>query len=165
VGHIFKLGTKYSQAMNAQFLDPDGKLQPFIMGCYGIGVGRTLAAAIEQNHDDDGIIFPPQLAPFDVAVLPIKWKSERLQKAAVQIYENLQKAGMDVLLDDRDAGYGMKRKDADLIGIPITITVGDRGLDEGKVEVGLRWSDDKHMLSPEALLAWCKQALDEGLPS
>lgn len=164
VGHIFKLGTKYSQNMNAQFLDPQGKLQPFIMGCYGIGVGRTLAAAIEQNFDENGIIFPPQLAPFDAVVLPIKWKSERLQQAAIEIYEDLQRQGIDVLLDDRDAGYGHKRKDADLIGVPISITVGDRGLDEGKVEISLRWSDDKQMIKPENLAQWCKDTLAQGMP-
>jgi prolyl-tRNA synthetase len=135
VGHVFKLGTKYSEAMGATFLDEDGTSKPMIMGCYGIGVGRTAAAAIEQNHDKDGICWPYPLAPFSIQILPLNVKSEGVVSLAEQYYEALTREGIDVLLDDRDERPGFKFKDADLIGIPYRIVIGDKGLKEGMVEI------------------------------
>ena len=138
VGHVFKLGVKYSEAMKAVFLNEQGKEMPSIMGCYGIGIGRTVAAAIEQNHDKDGIVFPAPVAPFEVTILPLQMHNEDVVEAASKIYEDLLAKGIDVLLDDRDERAGVKFKDADLLGIPVRITVGSRGLKNGEVEVKLR---------------------------
>lgn len=138
VGHVFKLGTKYSEAMNATFVDADSKDKPFIMGCYGIGIGRTVAAAIEQNHDENGIIFPTSLAPYEVVVLPLNLKDENVKNVAEDIYKKLLDLDADVLIDDREESAGFKFKDADLIGIPIQVTVGPRTLKEGAVEIKLR---------------------------
>jgi len=135
VGHIFQLGQLYSQAMQATVLDEQGKAVTMFMGCYGIGVTRVVAAAIEQNHDANGIIWPEPLAPFNVIVVPINYqKSERVRRAADQLYEDLGTAGIDVLLDDRDARPGVKFADAELIGIPHRLVVGDRALETGKLE-------------------------------
>jgi len=135
VGHIFQLGQLYSQAMQASVLDEQGKAVTLFMGCYGIGVTRVVAAAIEQNHDDNGIIWPEPLAPFNVIVVPINYqKSERVRGTADRLYEQLAAAGIDVLLDDRDARPGVKFADAELIGIPHRLVVGDRALEAGKLE-------------------------------
>jgi prolyl-tRNA synthetase len=135
VGHIFQLGQLYSQAMQASVLDEQGKAVTMFMGCYGIGVTRVVAAAIEQNHDANGIIWPEPLAPFNVIVVPINYqKSERVRRAADRLYEDLGAAGVDVLLDDRDARPGVKFADAELIGIPHRLVVGDRALEGGKLE-------------------------------
>ncbi len=142
VGHVFKLGVKYSEAMKAVFLNEQGKEMPSIMGCYGIGIGRTVAAAIEQNHDKDGIVFPAPVAPFEVTILPLQMHNEDVVEAAAKIYEDLLAKGIDVLLDDRDERAGVKFKDADLLGIPVRITVGSRGLKNGEVEVKLRPEPD-----------------------
>jgi prolyl-tRNA synthetase len=138
VGQVFYLGTKYSAAMHATVLDPDGVERVLEMGTYGIGVTRTMAAAIEQNHDDAGIIWPMPLAPFHVIVVPVNWNDERLRTAAETIYAELGARGVEVLIDDRDERPGVKFKDADLIGIPIRITIGARALDRGAVEVKRR---------------------------
>jgi prolyl-tRNA synthetase len=138
VGHVFKLGTKYSEAMNATFVDADGKERFFIMGCYGIGIGRTVAAAIEQNYDENGIVFPLSLAPFQIVVLPLNMKDERIKSVGEDIYRKLINLGTDVIIDDREESAGIKFKDADLIGIPIHITVGPRTLKEDAVEIKLR---------------------------
>ena len=138
VGHVFKLGVKYSEAMKAVFLNEQGKESPMIMGCYGIGIGRTVAAAIEQNHDKDGIVFPIPVAPFEVTLLPLQMHNEAVVEAASKIYGDLMNMGIDALLDDRDERAGVKFKDADLLGIPVRITVGSRGLKNGEVEVKLR---------------------------
>ena len=135
VGHVFKLGTKYSQAMRATFLDAQGKERPVIMGCYGIGTGRTVAASIEQNHDDLGIVWPMPLAPFEAAVLPLQARDESVMKAAEDLYAALTARGMDVLLDDRDERAGIKFKDADLIGIPLRVAVSKKTLAENQVEL------------------------------
>jgi len=142
VGHVFKLGTKYSEAMGATFLDEDGKSKPMIMGCYGIGVGRTAAAAIEQNHDQNGICWPLPIAPFSVLVLPLNVKSEEVKRAAEKIYEELNLEGIDTLLDDRNERAGLKFKDADLIGIPLRVVIGDKGLKDGIVEIKERKSGE-----------------------
>jgi len=134
VGHIFKLGTAYSEALNATFLDSDGQEKTFVMGCYGIGVSRVLAAAIEQNHDKDGIIFPLPIAPFQVIILNLGHNDERIRRAAEDLYSEMSAAGIEVLLDDRDERPGSKFKDADLIGIPLRLTIGRKFADTGMVE-------------------------------
>ncbi len=142
VGHVFMLGTKYSEAMNAKFVDKDGKEKPFIMGCYGIGIGRTVAAAIEQNHDENGIKFPEALAPFQVTVLPLKVKDEEVMKASEEIYKELIELGYEAIIDDRDVGPGFKFKDAELIGIPVQVAVGPRTIKEGEAELKVRKTGD-----------------------
>jgi prolyl-tRNA synthetase len=135
VGHIFQLGKKYSAAMKATCLDENGDSQTLIMGCYGIGVSRILAAAIEQNHDENGIIWPDVIAPFQVSLVPINMhKSQRLRDAVMKLYEELQDAGIEVLLDDRKERPGVMFSDAELIGIPYRLTFGERGLDAGTIE-------------------------------
>jgi len=135
VGHIFQLRTKYSEAMGAKFLDAAGAEKPFEMGCYGIGVTRVVAAAIEQNHDERGIIFPAPIAPFEVAIVPIGYhKSEAVRSAAGKLYDQLLAAGVDVLMDDRDERPGVLFADMDLIGIPHRIVISERGLAAGKAE-------------------------------
>ena len=138
VGHIFKLGTKYSQALKAVFLNRQGKEAPIIMGCYGIGVGRTVAAAIEQNYDKDGIIFPIPIAPFEVTILPLQMHDTGVVETAEKIYTELLDIKVDTLLDDRDERAGVKFNDADLLGIPIRVTVGVKGIKGGQVEIKLR---------------------------
>lgn len=135
VGHVFFLGTKYSASMNCTYLDENGKPQLMVMGCYGIGVTRLVGAAIEQNHDDKGIIWPDSIAPFTVAICPVGWgKSEAVRQAALDLYEKLVVSGIDVILDDRDERPGVMFADWELIGAPHRITIGDRGLKEGLVE-------------------------------
>lgn len=147
VGHIFKLGTKYSEAMEAAFQDSDGQAKPFVMGCYGIGVSRVVAAAIEQNHDDKGIIFPVPLAPFQVIVLNLGPKDEAYCTAAEALYNGLRAQGLDVLLDDRDERPGSKFNDADLLGIPYRLTVGKTFEKEGKVEMRSRKTGETQVLA------------------
>jgi prolyl-tRNA synthetase len=147
VGHVFKLGTKYSKSMHAVFLDEKGEERFFFMGCYGIGVARTVAAAIEQNHDRDGIIFPISIAPFEVVVLPLQLHEAEVYTAAERIYRELLEQGLEVLMDDRDLRPGVKFKDADLLGIPLRINVGARNLKGGNVEMKLR-TDDESVLIP-----------------
>lgn len=143
VGHIFQLGTKYSEAMNATVLNEQGKSQVMIMGCYGIGVTRVVASAIEQNHDEKGIVWPESLAPFQVALVPLNMhKSERVKDTAEQLYQQLRQAGIDVLLDDRNERPGVKFADMELIGIPHRVVIGDRGLDNGLLEYKHRRQSD-----------------------
>ncbi|OGQ96270.1 MAG: proline--tRNA ligase [Deltaproteobacteria bacterium RIFOXYD12_FULL_57_12] len=134
VGHIFKLGDKYSRAMQATFQDSEGVEQPFVMGCYGIGVSRVVAAAIEQNHDEHGIIFPLPIAPVQVVILPLGAKEAAITTAAETLYEELGRQGIEVMLDDRDERPGVKFKDADLIGVPYRVTIGKRFVQEGLIE-------------------------------
>ncbi|HYG11087.1 MAG TPA: His/Gly/Thr/Pro-type tRNA ligase C-terminal domain-containing protein, partial [Pyrinomonadaceae bacterium] len=134
IGHIFKLGTKYSRSMNATVLDQNGKEAPLVMGCYGIGIERIMAAAIELHHDADGIVWPRRIAPFDVVVTVTNIKQPELKEAGERLYRELRAAGLEVLLDDRDERAGVKFKDADLIGIPYRITVGKKTTD-GTVEL------------------------------
>jgi prolyl-tRNA synthetase len=129
IGHIFKLGTKYSQSMGARVLTQDGKEVPVVMGSYGIGVERIMTAAIEQNHDADGIIWPKSIAPFDVVVVITNMKDDTLRETGEKLYKDLQRAGLDTLLDDRDERAGVKFKDADLIGIPYRVTIGKKAAD------------------------------------
>ncbi|MDP2725664.1 MAG: His/Gly/Thr/Pro-type tRNA ligase C-terminal domain-containing protein, partial [Syntrophales bacterium] len=135
VGHVFKLGTKYSQAMKAVYLDRNGKEQTMIMGCYGIGIGRTVAASIEQNHDEQGIIWPMPIAPYHVIITPVNMKDKPLADVAEGLYRELSERGVEVILDDRDERAGVKFADADLIGLPLRVTIGPKKLAEGKVEV------------------------------
>jgi len=153
VGHIFKLGTKYSEIMGATFLDSSGKEKPIIMGCYGIGVGRTVAAAIEQNHDDKGIVFPRPIAPFEVIISVMNIKDQEMMKAAEEIYENLKNMGIEVLLDDRKERPGVKFKDAELIGIPKRITVGKKIKEKGLVELTERKSGLTQEISAQEILS------------
>ena len=153
VGHIFQLGTKYSEAMGATVQDSSGAETPMVMGCYGIGVTRIVAAAIEQNHDDKGIIWPEQLAPFDVVLIPINMqRSEPLREAAEQLYSELQDMGLEVLFDDRDARPGVKFADAELIGIPHRIVISERGLESGELEYRHRRDSEPRMLKRDAAL-------------
>jgi prolyl-tRNA synthetase len=146
VGHIFKLGTKYSESMRTTFLDENGKERPMIMGCYGIGIGRTAAAAIEQNYDENGIIWPKPIAPFDCEIVPVNVKDAETLKTTEALYTSLGREGIDVLLDDRDERAGVKFKDADLIGIPVRVTVSSRTLKEGSVEVKERGATDARLV-------------------
>ena len=141
-GQIFALGTKYSEAMGATFLDEAGKTQPLQMGCYGIGVGRTMAAAIEQNHDAHGIIWPRAIAPYEVVVVAVNAKAEEQLTYAEEIYEELRAAGVDVLLDDRRERAGVKFNDCDLIGYPVRIAIGPKTIENGTIEVKIRKSGE-----------------------
>jgi len=147
LGHIFKLGTRYSQPLKAQYLDEDGKKKDIVMGCYGIGVGRILAAAIEQSHDDKGMVWPKNLAPFDIVILSFNEKSELIRKEAAQLEGELQSKGLDVLYDDRDERAGVKFNDADLIGIPLQVIVSDRNLKEKQLEVKIRKTGETQKIS------------------
>ena len=148
VGNIFQLGTKYSKPMNAVFLDQNGKTQPYIMGCYGIGVTRTAAAAVEAHHDEHGIIWPLSIAPYHAVVIPVNIKDEQQMKAAEDIYKTLLKHGIEAVLDDRDERAGVKFKDADLIGFPYRITVG-KTIADGLVEFKARNSEELSNITPE----------------
>ncbi|MBI5970041.1 MAG: proline--tRNA ligase [Deltaproteobacteria bacterium] len=160
VGHIFKLGAKYSEAMKATFLDPAGKVRPFIMGCYGIGIGRTAAASIEQNHDEFGIIWPRPLAPFDCEVLPVNVKDAGTMKAAEALYAALKDGGLEVLMDDRDDRAGVKFKDADLIGIPVRVTIGERNLKQGLVEIKKRRGGEVTLVRVDDAAGEVRKALE-----
>ena len=162
VGQVFKLFTKYSEALKATFLDENGKEKPMVMGCYGIGVSRTMAAAIEQNNDADGIIWPAAIAPFQVAVVPINIKDEAQLQLAERIYGELKAAGLDVLLDDRNERPGVKFKDADLIGYPVRIALGPKALAEGMVEIKCR-RDGQVLLVPQTEYLQKVQELLSGL--
>jgi prolyl-tRNA synthetase len=138
-GHVFKLGTKYSESLNARFLDADESQKTVIMGCYGIGVNRIIAGLIETSYDDAGIIFPVNLAPYEVVICPMKVTDEKMMKAAAELHERLTDCGVEVLVDDRDQRAGVKFKDADLIGFPLRIVIGDKGLAAGELELKWRW--------------------------
>lgn len=152
VGHVFMLGTKYSQAMNARYLDQQGQEQLAVMGCYGIGIGRTAASAVEQNHDAKGIIWPLPIAPFHVLLLPLS-PSEAVTKKAEELYQQLTEAGVEVLWDDRDERAGVKFNDADLIGVPFQLLIGDKNLAQGLVEWKERKTGQVKKITPEQVLA------------
>ena len=145
VGHIFILGTKYSSAMKAVFLDQHGKENALVMGCYGIGVGRTAAAAIEQNNDERGIIWPRNLAPFQVIIIPVNYSNSDLKNACDTLYNRLQETGIETLLDDRSDRLGGKLKDADLMGIPLQIIIGPKSLSAGQVEIKIRKTNESSL--------------------
>lgn len=157
VGHIFKLGTKYSAAQGAQFLDAKGKLQPMVMGCYGIGVSRLVSAIIEQNNDADGIIWPAEITPYKVVILALDSGDKEAMDAAFALYRELKECGVDALLDDRDERAGVKFKDADLLGIPWQAVVGKKGLKDGTLELKIRRSQEKIVKPKEEALAELKK--------
>ena len=160
VGHIFQLGTKYSEAMKATVLNENGKDQTMIMGCYGIGVTRVVASAIEQNHDDKGIIWPASIAPFEIAIVPLNiQKSERVREHAEQLYATLRGLGYDVLLDDRNERPGVKFADMELVGIPHRIVIGDRGLDNGMLEYKNRSASDNEDVAVDDIVDFIQQQL------
>ena len=158
VGHVFKLGTKYSEAMNARYLDEDGRDQPMVMGCYGIGVSRIVAACIEQNHDDWGIVFPPSMAPCEAVVLCLDPKDDQVMAKAEEVYARLGSMGVDAALDDRAERPGVKFKDADLVGFPMQLVIGGKGLGRGVMEAKDRRTGEKTELPAEdfaqALADW-----------
>jgi len=147
IGHVFKLGTKYSQAMGATFSDENGHATPLIMGCYGIGVNRILAAAVEAGHDDNGILWPLAIAPYEALLIPLQPQSEAVMATTREIAEWLEAAGVDCLIDDREQRPGFKFKDADLIGIPLRVVIGERGLKEGTIEVKWRTDASAHFVT------------------
>jgi prolyl-tRNA synthetase len=160
VGHIFQLGTKYSEAMKATVLNENGKEQTMIMGCYGIGVTRVVASAIEQNHDEKGIIWPASIAPFEVAIVPLNiQKSERVREHAEHLYATLRGLGYDVLLDDRNERPGVKFADMELMGIPHRIVIGDRGLDNGMLEYKNRSASDNEDIAIDDVVDFIQQQL------
>lgn len=160
VGHIFQLGTKYSEALNATVQNEDGKNQVLTMGCYGIGVSRVVAAAIEQNHDDAGICWPASIAPFEVVIIPLNMhKSEAVAEAAETLYSELQERGYDVLLDDRKDRPGVKFADMELLGIPHQVVIGDRGLKDGQLEYKGRRDSEKQLIPREGILDFIEQQL------
>jgi len=154
VGHIFKLDTKYSQAMQANFSDRSGQLKPLVMGCYGIGVSRLISAIIEQNNDTDGIIWPGQVAPFGIIILPLDVTNQEVMQAANSLYQELCASGLDVLFDDRDERAGVKFKDADLIGIPLSIIIGKKSIAEKKIELRLRKDKSTQFVPEDDLLKY-----------
>lgn len=158
VGHIFKLGTKYSESMEAYFVDENGENKPLIMGCYGIGINRTMAAVIEQHHDENGIVWPMSVAPYKVIVVPAVFKSEEQMQTAEKLYNEIKALGIDVLLDDRNERAGVKFKDADLIGIPIRITVGKK-IADGEVEFKLRSSSDVETIGLDSVIDRVKKEI------
>lgn len=153
LGHVFQLGLKYSNALQALFLDEDGKQKPMVMGCYGIGVSRTIAAVIETNNDANGIIWPVEVSPFDVEILPVQVTDAESMELAQNFYRGLSDAGLAVLMDDRDESAGRKFNDADLIGIPLRVTIGKRGLKEGKVEIKERRTGQMISVAKEEAVA------------
>ncbi len=159
LGHIFQLGTKYSDALEALYLDEDGKRKPIIMGCYGIGVSRMIAAIIEASHDDSGIIWPKEVAPFDVEILPLQVTDKDSMDLAMMYYRDLTKAGMEVLLDDRDESAGRKFNDADLIGVPWKVIIGKRKLAEGAVELKNRKSGEVLVVPKDQLTSKLQEIL------
>jgi prolyl-tRNA synthetase len=161
VGHTFKLGTKYSKAMGATFLDEQGREREMVMGCYGIGVGRTVAAAIEQSYDQNGIIFPMPIAPFQVLILPVNIKTDFLMETAEQLYQTFSESGVEVLYDDREESPGVKFKDADLIGIPLRVTLGEKNLKKGLVEIKKRRTGEILLVKKEGVLSKIKEMIDQ----
>lgn len=161
VGQIFKLGDKYSKALGATYLDENGRVRPMIMGCYGIGITRTMAAAVEQNHDENGIIWPFSIAPFHAVVLPVSDRDERQVEMAARAYDLLLRAGVEVVFDDRPERPGVKFKDADLIGYPLRITVGNRAVETGEVEVRRRATGETAFLSLDNIVNYVKEIIGD----
>jgi prolyl-tRNA synthetase len=165
VGHIFKLGTKYSTTLGATFLDEDGKQRPFIMGCYGIGVTRILAAVIEAHHDDAGIRWPASIAPFPVVIVPINLADPATRKAAEDLYRQAIEQGLDLILDDREVSGGVKLKDADLIGFPYRVLLSEKTLQQSSVELKAREEDQPILLKRVEAISTLKKRLDkEAIP-
>jgi prolyl-tRNA synthetase len=163
VGHVFKLGLKYSKAMGATYMGSDGKEAPIVMGCYGIGLGRTVAASVEQNHDRDGIIWPMALAPFQVALLPLQVQNTEVAGASENIFNQLTDLGIETLMDDRDERPGLKFKDADLLGLPLRVTVSEKSLAQGQIELKNRRTRKVEMLPLDGAALTIKGMCDTAL--
>ena len=163
VGHVFKLGTKYSKAMKAAYLDKDGQEKIMIMGCYGIGIGRTVAACIEQNYDKDGIIWPVPLAPYHVIITPVNVNEKNIFKAAENLYISMLAEGIEVIFDDRDERAGVKFKDADLIGIPFRVVIGQKNLSQGNVELKIRKTGENKLYLLQNIVQEVKQLITQEL--
>jgi len=163
VGQVFNLGTKYSEALGATYLDEKGKEQLCYMGCYGIGVSRTMAAAIEQNHDENGIIWPMAIAPYHCIIVPVSIKDEQIASVAQQLYQEFQDAGVETVFDDRDERPGVKFKDADLIGYPLRVTIGSKALAQGKVELFQRKNGQVELVDVDKVCSKVKSIIDTSL--
>jgi prolyl-tRNA synthetase len=161
VGHIFKLGTKYTQAMEANFPDAQGVLKPIIMGCYGIGVSRLISAIVEQNNDVDGIIWPVEVTPFQVVILPLDTTNAEIMQTAQDFYRELIACGVEVLFDDRNERAGVKFKDADLIGVPLSVVVGKKSIEEKKIELRTRKDKSTQYLPKDDVLKFIKSFLNK----
>jgi prolyl-tRNA synthetase len=161
VGHTFKFGTKYSQPMGATYIDAQGMEKEIVMGSYGIGVGRTVAAAIEQSSDEHGIIFPMPIAPFQVLILPVNMKLDLLRSAAEELYRELSDTGLEVLYDDREETPGIKFKDADLIGIPLRVTLGEKNLKNGLVEIKRRGTGETILVKRNEVKAKVRELVEQ----
>jgi len=161
VGHIFQLGTKYSESMKAYFVDQDGKEKPLIMGCYGIGIGRTMAAAIEANHDENGIKWPWNIAPYEIIVIPVNLKNYASVELAENVSQQLVSEGYEVIWDDRDVSAGYKFKEADLIGFPIQIIIGEKALKNSILEIKIRSNGKRLDCTREQLIAMIKKLKDD----
>jgi len=161
VGHTFKLGIKYSQTMGATYLDDQGREKEIVMGCYGIGLARTVAAAIEQSCDENGIIFPIPIAPFQVLILPVNIKIDLLRETAEQLYRSLLTEGIEVLYDDREETPGVKFKDADLIGIPLRVTLGEKNLKKGLVEIKKRRTGEISLVKKDEAVSKIRELIDQ----
>src|SRR5262249_7218916 len=163
VGHIFKLGTKYSELFDATFLDAEGVAHPMLMGCYGIGVGRIMATAVEQSHDEKGIIWPFSIAPYHVALIGLDLEHEENRQAAEQLYAGLQAAGVEVLYDDRAETAGVKFNDADLVGLQIRAVASKRSLRNGGIELKLRSRKEGRIVPLEDAVQVIQQEIREGI--
>ncbi|MGA9111390.1 MAG: proline--tRNA ligase [Smithella sp.] len=163
VGHVFKLGTKYSKAMKAVYLDKDGQEKIMIMGCYGIGIGRTVAAGIEQNYDENGIVWPMPLAPYHVIITPVNVNEKNIMDVAENLYNSIKALGIDVIFDDRDERAGVKFKDAELIGIPLRVTIGQKNLSQGNVELKIRKTGENKLYSLQEIVQKIKQIIEQEL--
>ena len=159
VGHTFKLGTKYSKALGATYLDKSGASHEIIMGCYGIGVNRIPAANIETNHDKDGIIWPKSISPYEIIILPLNMGNEKLRRVSEELYSKMQKANMDVIIDDRPERAGVKFKDADLVGFPIQVIIGEKNLEKGKIEIKTRKTKKSELIDEKSVLTKLKESL------
>ena len=163
VGQVFKLGTKYSKALGATFLDENGEEKPCVMGCYGVGVSRSLAASIEQNHDDSGIIWPMPIAPYHCIIVPVSTKDVQVVEEAEKLYQELQRSGVEVVLDDRDERAGVKFKDADLVGYPLRVTIGSKTLANGQVELRERKTGETQLVLVKDVAGQIKSFVEKAL--
>ncbi|MDP4160684.1 MAG: His/Gly/Thr/Pro-type tRNA ligase C-terminal domain-containing protein, partial [Bacillota bacterium] len=162
-GQVFKLGTKYSKALGAIYLDENGEEKPCVMGCYGVGVSRSMASSIEQNHDDSGIIWPIPIAPYHCIIVPVSTKDSQVVEAAEKLYQELQRLGVEVVLDDRDERAGVKFKDADLVGYPLRVTIGSKTLANGQVELRERKIGETQLVRVEEVAQMVKSIIDKAL--
>jgi prolyl-tRNA synthetase len=161
IGHVFKLGTKYSESLDANYIDETEKKHPIIMGCYGIGVNRIIASLCETKFDDNGLVWPLSIAPYELLIVPLNIADEEVMSVANRCYDELIAAGVDVLMDDRKARPGFKFKDADLIGIPLRLVIGGKGLKEGNVEIKWRTGDGPELVTVESAVSGVLERLNE----